>query len=153
MWNEFKTFIMRGNVIDLAIGVIIGSAFSKIVMSLVEDVIMPPIGLILGKVDFTDLYINLGGKSYSSLADAQKAGAPTLNYGLFINQIINFLIIAVVIFIVVKQINRFKKKEEVKAPDTKECKYCLSTIPLRAVKCQNCTANLNEEDSLNQPSY
>jgi large conductance mechanosensitive channel len=152
MLKEFKTFIMRGNVIDLAIGVIIGSAFSKIVTSLVEDVIMPPIGLLLGKVDFTNLYVNLGGKTYSSLAEAQKAGAPTINYGLFINQIINFLIIAVVIFMVVKQINRFKKKEEVKEPDTKECKYCLSTIPLRAVKCQNCTADLTEEVVVRQSS-
>jgi large conductance mechanosensitive channel len=152
MWNEFKTFIMRGNVMDLAIGVIIGAAFSKIVTSLVEDVVMPPIGLILGKVDFSDLYVNLGHGNYSSLDDAKKAGAATVNYGLFINTIINFLIIAVVIFLVVKQINRLKKKEEVKAPDTKACKYCLSTIPLRAIKCQNCTADLNDEAAMRQSS-
>ncbi|MBY6037777.1 large conductance mechanosensitive channel protein MscL [Fictibacillus nanhaiensis] len=152
MFKEFKTFIMRGNVMDLAIGVIIGAAFGKIVTSLVEDMIMPPIGLLLGKVDFSNLYINLGEKEYSSLAEAQKAGAATLNYGNFINTLINFFIIALVIFIVVKQLNRMKKKEEVKAPDTKECQYCLSTIPLRAVKCQSCTANLNEEGTLKQSS-
>jgi large conductance mechanosensitive channel len=152
MWNEFKTFIMRGNVMDLAIGVIIGAAFGKIVTSLVEDVIMPPIGLLLGKVDFSNLYINLGKGDYSSLAEAQKAGAATLNYGLFINTLINFLIIALVIFLVVKQINRLKRKEEVKEPDTKECKYCLSTIPLRAVKCQNCTADLNDDAVVRQSS-
>ncbi|MED1865191.1 large conductance mechanosensitive channel protein MscL [Fictibacillus nanhaiensis] len=152
MWNEFKTFIMRGNVIDLAIGVIIGAAFSKIVTSLVDDVIMPPIGLLLGKVDFSNLYINLGKGDYATLADAKKAGAATVNYGLFINTLINFLIIAIVIFLVVKQINRLKKKEEVKAPDTKECKYCLSTIPLRAVKCQSCTADLNDDAIVRQSS-
>ncbi|MFC7370219.1 large conductance mechanosensitive channel protein MscL [Fictibacillus iocasae] len=145
MWQEFKTFIMRGNVIDLAVGVIIGAAFSKIVTSLVEDVIMPPIGLLLGKVDFSNLYVNLSGKGYSSLAEAQKAGAATINYGLFFNSLINFLIIAVVIFLVVKQVNRFKKQEEVKEPDTKECPYCLSQIPLRARKCQCCTADLAVE--------
>jgi large conductance mechanosensitive channel len=145
MWEEFKKFIMRGNVIDLAIGVIIGAAFSKIVTSLVEDVIMPPIGLLLGKVDFSSLYLNLSGKDYSSLAAAQKDGAATINYGLFINSIINFIIIAIVVFIVVKQVNRFKKKEEVKEPDTKECPYCLAQIPLRAKKCQCCTVDLVTE--------
>jgi large conductance mechanosensitive channel len=145
MWEEFKKFIMRGNVIDLAIGVIIGAAFSKIVTSLVEDVIMPPIGLLLGKVDFSSLYLNLSGKNYGSLAEAQKDGAATINYGLFVNSIINFIIIAIVIFIVVKQVNRFKKKEEVKEPDMKECPYCLSQIPLRAKKCQCCTADLVTE--------
>jgi large conductance mechanosensitive channel len=152
MFKEFKTFIMRGNVIDLAIGVIIGAAFGKIVTSLVNDVIMPPIGLLLGKVDFSNLYINLGRGSYSSLAEAQKAGAPTINYGLFINSIINFLIIAIVIFLVVQQVNRFKRKEEEKEPDTKECPYCLSTIPLRAVKCQSCTADLTDEALRKQSS-
>jgi large conductance mechanosensitive channel len=111
MWGEFKKFIMQGNVIDLAVGIVIGAAFGKIVSSFVEDVLMPPIGLLLGRVDFSNLFINLSGVAYPSLAEAKRAGAPTLNIGLFINSVINFLIIAFAIFIVVKQVNRFRRQQ------------------------------------------
>ncbi len=109
MWKEFKDFAMKGNVVDLAIGVIIGAAFGQIVASLVTDIIMPPIGLILGGIDFSEFYINLSGKVYGSLAEAKKAGAPTINYGIFLNQVIHFLIVAFAVFLLVKQVNRFKK--------------------------------------------
>jgi large conductance mechanosensitive channel len=144
MIKEFKDFIMRGFVLDLAIGVIIGTAFGKIVASLVSDVLMPPIGLILGHVDFSNLFLNLSGGSYKSLADAQAAGAATLNYGLFINNIINFLIIALVIFMIIKQVNRFNKPAEkpAPAPTTKECPFCYSAIPIKATRCPNCTSQL-----------
>lgn len=142
MIREFKDFIMRGNVIDLAIGVIIGGAFGKIVSSLVTDVLMPPIGMLLGKVDFSNLFLNLSGGSYASLADAQKAGAATLNYGLFINNVINFVIIALVIFLIVKQVNRFQKPQPTGAPTTKECPFCLSAIPIKATRCPHCTSQL-----------
>lgn len=146
MWKEFKTFIMRGNVVDLAIGIIIGGAFGKIVTSFVNDIIMPPVGLLLGKVDFSKLFIDLSGGGYKTLADAQAAGAPTLNYGVFINNIIDFLIVALVIFFVVKGINRMKemgKKEEAPAaPTTKECPHCFSTISIKATRCPNCTSEL-----------
>lgn len=148
MLKEFKQFLARGNVLDLAVAVIVGAAFGKIVTSLVNDIIMPPIGLLLGQVDFSNLYINLSGKHYPNLAAAQKAGAPTINYGLFINTIINFLIIAFVIFLVVKAFNRFKKKQEAPAPTTKDCPYCLAKIPLDASKCMYCTSEL---DSGNTP--
>jgi len=144
MIKEFKDFIMRGSVLDLAIGVIIGGAFGKIIASLVSDVLMPPIGMLLGKVDFSNLFINMSGGSYASLADAQKAGAATLNYGLFINNVINFLIIALVIFIIIKQVNRFTKPALVPAtPTTKECPFCYSNIPIKATRCPNCTSQLN----------
>jgi large conductance mechanosensitive channel len=144
MLKEFKDFVMRGNVIDLAIGVIIGGAFGKIVSSLVSDVLLPPIGMFLGKVDFSNLFINMSAGSYASLADAQKAGAATLNYGLFINNIINFLIIALVIFIIIKQVNRFNKPVEKSAavPTTKQCPFCYSSIPIKASRCPNCTSQL-----------
>ncbi len=144
MWKELKAFIMRGNVIDLAVGVIIGGAFGKIVTSLVNDVIMPPIGLLLGKVDFSNLYINLSGGSYESLAAAKEAGAATLNYGLFINAVIDFVIVAVAIFFVVRAINRLHKKPEEKpaAPTTKDCPYCFSKIDLKATRCPHCTSQL-----------
>ena len=142
MLKEFKEFAMRGNVMDLAIGVIIGGAFGKITTSLVNDIIMPPIGLLLGKVDFSNLFLNLSGGTYASLADAQKAGAATLNYGLFINNVINFLIIALVIFLIVKQINRLQKPQPSTAPSTKECPFCLSTIPIKATRCPHCTSQL-----------
>ena len=141
--EEFKQFVMRGNVIDMAVGIIIGGAFGKIVASVVSDIIMPPIGLLLGKVDFSSLYINLSGKAYASLAEAQAAGAPTLNYGLFINNVINFLIVAFVIFIMIKQINRLQKPAKPAAPaapTTKECPFCCSTIAIKAVRCPNCTS-------------
>ena len=145
MFKEFKEFIMRGSVLDLAIGVIIGGAFGKIVSSLVDDIIMPPIGLLLGKVNFADLYINLSGTDYPSLAAAQEAGAPTFNYGLFLNSIIQFLIIALVIFLIIKQVNRLAKPKEVPAePTTKTCPFCQSEIAIKAVRCPNCTSELKE---------
>jgi large conductance mechanosensitive channel len=144
MIKEFKEFIMKGNVLDLAIGVIIGGAFGKIVSSLVTDVLMPPLGMLLGKVDFSSLYINLSGGSYSNLVEAQKAGAATLNYGLFLNNIINFLIIALVIFLIVKQVNRLQKPATQPAaePTTKECPYCKTSIAIKAIRCPNCTSQL-----------
>jgi len=143
MLKEFKEFAMRGNVVDLAVGVIIGAAFGKIVASLVDDVIMPPIGRLLGHVDFSSLFINLSDKSYESLAAAKVAGAPTLNYGLFLNTVINFLIVAFVVFIVVQQMNRLIKKEAPAAPPTtKDCPQCAMAIPLAAKRCGHCTAQL-----------
>ncbi|PLS17091.1 large conductance mechanosensitive channel protein MscL [Bacillus sp. M6-12] len=144
MFGEFKKFIMRGNVIDLAVGVIVGAAFSKIVSSLVDDILMPPIGLIIGKVDFSDLFISLSGEKFSSLADAKAAGAATLNYGLFLNNIINFLIISFAIFIIVKQVNRIHKKEKPKSPVKKTCPECFSDIHLEAKRCPSCTSYLAE---------
>jgi large conductance mechanosensitive channel len=142
MWKEFKEFISRGSVLDLAIGVIIGAAFGKIVTSLVDDVIMPPIGLILGRVDFSNLYINLSGGDYPSLEAAKAAGAATINYGVFINTLIQFLIVAFVLFLIIRQANRFKREEAAAAPSTKECPYCLETIPLNATRCGHCTSEL-----------
>lgn len=139
MLKEFKEFAMRGSVVDLAVGVIIGAAFGKMVSSLVEDVMMPPIGRLLGHVDFSGLFINLGEKSYETLAAAKAAGAPTLNYGLFLNAIINFLIVAFCVFLVVQQVNRWTKKP---APTTKECPQCAMTIPMAAKRCGHCTAQL-----------
>ena len=141
--DEFKAFVMRGNVIDMAVGVIIGGAFGKIVASFVADVIMPPIGLLLGGVDFSNLFISLKGVTYQSLAEAQAAGAPTLNYGVFLNNVINFLIIAFVIFIMIKQINKLQKPAKPAAPaapTTKECPFCCSVVPIKAVRCPNCTS-------------
>lgn len=148
MLQEFKEFALRGSVVDLAIGVIIGAAFGKIVTSLVNDVIMPPIGLLLGSVDFSDLFINLSGGTYGSLAEAKTAGAATLNYGVFINTVINFLIIAFVIFIVVRQMNRLRRRQDAQeeappAPTTKDCPFCLSTIPIKATRCAHCTSDLS----------
>ncbi len=141
--QEFKAFVMRGNVIDMAVGVIIGAAFGKIVASMVSDIIMPPIGLLLGKVDFSSLFINMSGKVYGSLAEAQAAGAPTLNYGVFLNNVINFLIVAFVIFILIRQINKLQKPDKPEAPaasTTRECPFCCSTIAIKAVRCPNCTS-------------
>lgn len=143
MWKEFKEFAMRGNVIDLAIGVIIGGAFGKIVSSFVADVIMPLIGLLLGKVSFENLFVSLSGVEYASLAAAQEAGAPTLNYGIFIQAIIDFLIIAFIIFLVVKGINKLQKPAPEAAPTTKKCPYCFSDIPIEATRCPNCTSQLD----------
>jgi large conductance mechanosensitive channel len=143
MWKEFRDFAMRGNVIDLAIGVIIGAAFGKIVTSLVGDVLMPPLGLLLGKVDFSSLFINLSATHYNSLADAKAAGAATLNYGAFINNIIDFLLVAFAVFLLVKQVNRFMPKPAEPAPaDAKECDYCKSSIPKAATRCPHCTSQL-----------
>ncbi len=141
--KEFKEFAIKGNVLDMAVGIIIGTAFNKIVSSLVNDVIMPPVGLLLGKVNFTELYINLTRQSYASLAEAQEAGAATINYGMFINTVIQFVIIAFVVFLLVRGINRLRRPEqEPEAPQTKACPYCLSTIPLQATRCPHCTSQL-----------
>lgn len=148
MLKEFKEFALRGSVVDLAIGVIIGGAFGTIVSSLVNDIIMPPIGMLLGGVDFADLFLLLKEGDtpapYATLADAQSVGAVTINYGLFINAVIGFLIIAWVVFLVVKAINRMQREEEQpeEAPTTKDCPYCLSSIPLGASRCPQCTSEL-----------
>ncbi len=144
MWKEFKEFALRGNVIDMAIGIIIGTAFGKIITSFVNDILMPPIGLLLGRADFANLFINLSGKRYESLAAAQEAGAATINYGLFINTVLDFVIVAFVLFLVIHQINQWQKKKEEKpaAPTTKECPYCLSSIPIKATRCPHCTSEL-----------
>jgi len=142
MLKEFKEFIMKGNVLDMAIGIIMGTAFGAIVKSLVDDIIMPPIGRLLGNINFADLFINLTGKAYPSLKAAKDAGAATINYGLFLNTVINFIIIAFVIFLLVRQVNRMRREPAPAAPTTKECQYCLSAIPIKATRCPNCTSQL-----------
>ena len=143
MFKEFKEFALKGNVIDLAIGIIIGAAFNKVVQSLVNDIIMPPIGLLVGKVDFSSLFINLSDKQFETLAEAKKAGAATINYGLFINTVVDFTIMAFVVFLMVRQINRLKREAPaVTAPDTKECPFCMSKIQLLATRCPQCTSVL-----------
>jgi large conductance mechanosensitive channel len=142
MLKEFKEFVMRGNVMDLAIGIIIGAAFGKIVTSFVSDILMPPVGLVLGNVDFTNLFINLSHVHYDTLKAAKDAGAATINYGVFIGTIIDFLIVAFVIFLVIRQINRFSRKPPEEAPATKDCTYCASAIPIKAIKCPQCTSDL-----------
>ncbi len=144
MLQEFKEFIQRGNVIDLAVGVIIGAAFGKIVSSFVNDIIMPPIGLLLGGVDFSSLFLNISGTEYDTLAAAQEAGAATINYGLFVNNLIDFLIVSFVIFLAVRAFNRMQRQEEEapSAPDTKDCPFCRMTIAITASKCPHCTSEL-----------
>jgi large conductance mechanosensitive channel len=148
MLKEFKEFVLRGNVLDMAVGIIIGAAFGTIVASLVKDIIMPPIGLLLGGVDFANLFVLLKVGSpvgpYASLAEAQAAGAVTINYGVFINAVVSFLIVAFVIFLLIRNINRLKREEEAppEEPTTKECPYCLSTIPIKATRCAFCTSEL-----------
>jgi large conductance mechanosensitive channel len=142
MLKEFKEFAMRGNVLDMAVGIIIGAAFGRIITSLVSDVIMPPIGLLLGKVDFSGLFLNISGKSYDTLAAAKAAGAATINYGNFFNTVIDFIIVAFVIFLLVRQINRWSKPAPAAAPTTKECPYCVSAIPIKATRCPNCTSQV-----------
>ncbi|HEY1232098.1 MAG TPA: large conductance mechanosensitive channel protein MscL [Candidatus Binatia bacterium] len=141
MFHEFREFIRRGNVVDLAVAVVIGAAFGKIVASFVEDILMPPIGVALGRVDFSNLFINLSGKEYSSVAAAKTAGAATLNYGIFINNILNFIIIAFAVFLLVRQINRMQTPAPAAAV-TKDCPYCLSPVPVKAVKCAHCTSEI-----------
>ncbi len=141
MLKEFKEFAMRGNVLDMAVGIIIGAAFGKIITSFVSDVLMPPIGLLLGKVDFSGLFINLSGQTYATLAEAKKAGVATINYGLFLNTVLDFLIVAFVIFLLIKQVNRLNR-QPAPAPTTKDCPYCLSAIPIPAVRCAHCTSQL-----------
>ncbi len=142
MWQEFKKFVMRGNVFDLAVGIIIGGAFGKIVTSFVNDILMPPIGALLGKVDFANLFISLTGDKYASLAAAQEAGAATINYGMFLNTILDFIIVALVIFLLIRQVNKLKKEELAAAPTTKPCPYCKTDIPLAATRCPHCTSQL-----------
>ena len=142
MLKEFKAFVLKGNVLDLAVAVIIGAAFGKIVTSFTNDIIMPPIGMLLGSVNFTDLFIALDGNTYESLAIAQAAGAPTINYGVFINTIIDFLIVAFVIFMIIRQMNKMKEQPAAAAPTTKECPYCFTQIPIPATRCPNCTSEL-----------
>lgn len=142
MFKEFKEFAMRGNVLDMAVGIIIGAAFGRIITSLVNDVIMPPIGLLLGKVDFSSLFVNLSGTPYASLADAKKAGAAAIGYGAFLNTILDFVIVALVIFLLIRQMNKLKKQPAPAAATTKECPYCLSVIPLKATRCGHCTVQL-----------
>ena len=144
MLKEFKAFAMRGNVIDLAVGVIIGGAFGKIISSFVSDIIMPPIGLILGKVDFTNMFLTLSGNKFPTLDEAKTAGAVTMNYGLFLVALIDFLIIAIVLFLLLRPINKLTKKPEpVAAPTTKECPYCFTNIAIKATRCPNCTSELH----------
>jgi large conductance mechanosensitive channel len=143
MLKEFKAFVMRGNVLDLAVGVIIGAAFGKIVSSLVDDILMPPIGLLVKNVNFTDLVLGLNGKSYPTLAAAKADGAPTLNYGIFLNTIINFLIVAFCVFIIIQLVNRWMTKPApAAAPTTKECPQCAMAIPIQAKRCGHCTSQL-----------
>ncbi len=143
MLKAFKDFIMRGNVVDLAVGIIIGAAFGKIVTSMVNDILMPPLGLVLGKMDFSGLFINLSGTSYPSLAAAKAAGAPTINYGAFINTIVDFVIVAAAIFFIVLQVDKLRKGHQAPAaPNTKECPYCLSTMAIKATRCPHCTSEV-----------
>jgi len=148
MLKEFKEFAMRGNVVDMAVGIIIGAAFGTIITSLVSDVLMPPIGLLLGKVDFSNLFLVLkegaAAGPYASIVDAKKAGAVTINYGLFVNTIISFLIVAFAVFIMISNINKLRRKEETPpaVPTTKDCSYCLSVIPIKATRCPHCTSEL-----------
>ncbi len=150
MFKEFKEFAMRGNVLDMAVGIIIGASFGAIISSLVADVIMPPIGLVLGNIDFSNLFLTLKQGSvpgpYESLSAAKAAGAVTVNYGVFANTIITFLIVAFAVFILIKNVNRLKRQQEAPpaVPATKECPFCLSVIPIKAVKCAHCTAELKQ---------
>jgi large conductance mechanosensitive channel len=142
MLKEFKEFAMRGNVLDMAVGIIVGAAFGKIITSFVGDILMPPLGLLLGKVDFSNLFISLSGQ-YPSLAAAKAAGAPTVNYGIFLNTVLDFLIVAFAIFLLIRQVNRFMPKPAPAAPPaTKDCPYCLSAVPLKATRCLHCTSDL-----------
>ena len=145
MIKEFKEFALRGNLLDMAIGIIIGAAFGKIITSLVSDIVMPPIGKLLGNIDFGSLYINLSGKTFTSLAEAQAAGVPTINYGVFLNTILDFIIVAVVLFFIVRAVNQIKKKEEtpVAVPATKECPYCCTQVAIKATRCPSCTSQLS----------
>ena len=144
MFNEFKTFIMRGNVMDLAVGIVIGAAFTTVINSFVNDILMPPIGLLLGKVDFANLFVSLNRQPFPSVAAAKAAGAPTLNYGMFINNVINFLIVGFVVFLIVKQVNRMQGPASAAAPaTTKPCPQCAMDIPRSARRCPHCTSDLS----------
>jgi large conductance mechanosensitive channel len=145
MLKDFKAFVLRGNVLDLAVAVIVGASFGKIITSLVNDIIMPPLGLLLGKVDFSSLFVSLTGAPFASLAEAQAAGAPTLNYGVFVKTLVDFLIVALVVFLLIRIVTRAQKArptETPPAPTTKECPFCCSTISLKATRCPQCTSEL-----------
>jgi large conductance mechanosensitive channel len=143
MIKEFKEFAMRGNVLDMAVGIIIGAAFGQIVSSFVADILMPPIGRLLGHMDFSNLFVSLSGTHYDTIAAAKAAGAATLNYGLFLNAVINFLIVAFAVFLLVRQVNRLAPKPvPTQPPATRDCPYCLSTVPSKATKCAHCTSQL-----------
>ena len=141
MLKEFKEFALKGNVLDMAVGIIIGLAFGKVVTSVVNDLLMPPIGLLMGKVDFSNLFINISGSPVASLAAAKAAGAATINYGLFVNNVIDFILVAFAVFILVKQVNRFTPKPAT-VPTTKACPFCLTAIPLKATRCPSCTSQI-----------
>ncbi len=143
MLKEFKEFAMKGNVLDMAVGIIIGAAFGKIVTSFVADVLMPLLGLLLGKVDFSNLFINLSGQDFPNLAAAKAAGAPTLNYGVFLNTIIDFIIVAFAVFLLVRQVNKLKRQPQPAPPNTKDCPFCVSPIPIQAKRCPHCTSQLS----------
>ncbi|HXX53263.1 MAG TPA: large-conductance mechanosensitive channel protein MscL [Thermodesulfovibrionales bacterium] len=142
MIKEFKEFVMRGNVVDMAVGIVIGAAFGKIVTSFVNDVLMPPVGLMLGKADFSNLFISLSGQYYPTVAAAKAAGASTLNYGIFFNTVLDFLIIAFAIFLLIRQVNRLKQPPPPQVPSTRECPFCLSNIPPKATRCPHCTSEV-----------
>ena len=143
MLKGFKEFAMRGNVLDMAVGIIIGAAFGKIVASLVDDILMPPLGKLLGQVNFTDYFISVNGTRYETLVEAKKAAAPTINYGQFLNTVVNFLIVAFAVYLLVQQVNRWTKKPApAAAPTTKECQQCAMTVPIKARKCPYCTAQI-----------
>ena len=146
MLKEFREFALRGNVLDMAVGIIIGAAFGKIITLLVSDVLMPPLGLLIGNVDFSNLFINLSGQPYASLADAKAAGAATINMGLFINSLIDFVIVGLVLFLIIRQMNRLKRQPVAVpvTPTTKECQFCRSVISLKAIRCPYCTSELRE---------
>lgn len=141
MWQEFRTFAMRGNVMDMAIGIILGSAFGNVVSSLVRDVLMPPIGLLVGRVDTSQLYVNLSGRTFSSLSEAQQAGVPTIHYGQFLTTTVDFIIVAFAVFLIVRGMNRLRR-DEVPSPTARSCPYCLSTVPRAATRCPQCTSDL-----------
>lgn len=142
MFKEFKEFAMKGNVLDMAVGIIIGAAFGKIISSFVSDILMPPLGLLLGKVNFTNLFFTLSGASFQTLDEAKKAGAVTMNYGIFINTCIDFLLVAFAVFLLVKQVNRMRKPAPAPAATTKDCPFCASAIPLKATRCPLCTSEI-----------
>ena len=142
MWNDFKAFVLRGNVMELAVAVILGAAFGRIVTSLVDDILMPPLGMVLGGADFKDLFVDLSRGGYRSLAEATAAGAPVLRYGMFLNAIVNFAIIALAIFLVVRWLSRLFPRLAPSAPVTRECPFCLSAIPLAARRCAHCTSEI-----------
>ena len=144
MLKEFKEFALRGNMLDMAVGIILGAAFGNIVSSLVNDILMPPVGLLLGRVDFSNLFLSLSGHPYATLAEARAAGAPTLNYGVFVNAVMHFLIVSFAVFLLVRQINRLRRRMEAlpAAPATRDCPFCLSPIPLQALRCAHCTSEL-----------